>query len=68
MQCFQLEPCCLSLHPYIWGGAFFAAGFFCLCLAGATRALGRVRIMRNIGSSRVGTDAQQKVGMRNRLL
>lgn len=41
---------------YYWAGALFCAGFFCLTFLGSLRALMKVRIVTNIGSSRSGTD------------
>jgi ABC-type multidrug transport system ATPase subunit/ABC-type multidrug transport system permease subunit len=43
---------------WLWGGAAFCAGFFLLTFAGATRALAKIRIVMNVGSSRAGTDEE----------
>ena len=40
---------------WFWGGALFCLGFFCVTFYGAVRALKKVRITRNVGSSRTGT-------------
>ena len=43
---------------WLWGGAAFCAGFFVLTFIGATRALEKIRIVMNVGSSRAGTDEE----------
>ena len=51
----------ISIDPdeaWYWGGAFFCLGFFVLTFIGGLRALIKVRIVTNIGSSRTGTDEE----------
>ena len=56
MNQIQIDPD----KSYYWGGALFCLGFFVLCCLGGLRALHKVRIVMNIGSSRSGTDEEME--------
>lgn len=51
-----------SDKKYFWAGPIFSIGFFCLMTTIGYRALSKIRIQRNIGSSRTSSSEKKKDG------